>query len=234
MANPTFTERGEPVFTPEVRLHLGAEAEVTAGTWFGLPAVMKQRRARGWRHPDLDERLGRQRMLAEARILLRLHRAGLPVPALLDADVDEDRLVLEHVVGRPLIEVLRDPSVVDVEPLLHAVGQAVRHLHAQAVTHGDLSTNNIMIRDDGSVVLIDFGLASIEYDLERYGIDLHVLDEVLGASHPDREGAMAALEAGYLASAHSGEVEASGGTVASSADVLERLSMVRSRVRYHT
>ena len=29
-------------------------------------------------------------MLAEARILLRLHRSGLPVPALLDADVDED------------------------------------------------------------------------------------------------------------------------------------------------
>ena len=172
-------------------------------------------------------------MLAEARILLRLHRSGLPVPALLDADVDEDRLVLEHVEGRPLIEVLRDPSVSDVEPLLHAVGRAVRHLHAQAVTHGDLSTNNIMIRDNGSVVLIDFGLASIEYDLERYGIDLHVLDEVLGASHPDREGAMAALEAGYLDSEHAGEAEAPGGTVPSAADVIARLSQVRSRVRYH-
>ena len=221
------------MFEPEARLHLGAEAEVTAGTWLGLPAVMKQRRARGWRHPDLDERLGRQRMLAEARILLRLHRSGLPVPALLDADVDEDRLVLEHVEGRPLIEVLRDAAVTDVESLLRAVGRAVRHLHAQAVTHGDLSTNNIMIRDDGRVVLIDFGLASIEYDLERYGIDLHVLDELLGASHPDRPGAMAALEAGYLDSEHAGETEAPGGMVPSAADVLDRLSQVRSRVRYH-
>ena len=147
--------------------------------------------------------------------------------------MDEDRLVLEHVEGRPLIEVLRDASVLDVEPLLYAVGQAVRQLHAQAVTHGDLSTNNVMIRDDGSVVLIDFGLASIEYDLERYGIDLHVLDEVLGASHPDREGAMEALEAGYLASEHAAEAEAPGGTVPSAADVLARLSQVRSRVRYH-
>ena len=155
------------------------------------------------------------------------------VPALLDADVDEDRLVLEHVEGRPLIEVLRDAAVTDVESLLRAVGRAVRHLHAQAVTHGDLSTNNIMIRDDGSVVLIDFGLASIEYDLERYGIDLHVLDEVLGASHPDRPGAMAALEAGYLDSEHAGETEAPGGMVPSAADVLDRLSQVRSRVRYH-
>jgi Kae1-associated kinase Bud32 len=225
--------RGEPVFVPEARLHLGAEAEVTAGTWFDLPAVLKQRRARGWRHPDLDERLGRQRLLAEARILLRLHRAGLPVPALLDADVDENRLVLEQVDGRPLIDVLRDASVDDVQPILFAVGSTVRHLHAQAVTHGDLSTNNVMVRNDGEVVLIDFGLASIEYDLERYGIDLHVLDEVLGASHPDRAGAMDALEAGYRASEHAGEAEAPGGTVPSAADVLDRLALVRSRVRYH-
>ncbi|HIH53726.1 MAG TPA: Kae1-associated serine/threonine protein kinase [Candidatus Poseidoniaceae archaeon] len=221
------------MFEPTVRLHLGAEAEVTAGSWFGLPAVLKQRRARAWRHPDLDERLGRQRMLAEARILLRLHRAGLPVPALLDADVDEDRLVLEHVQGRSLIEVLRDETETDVNPMLFRVGQAVRQLHAQAVTHGDLSTNNVMIRDDGSVVLIDFGLASIEYDLERYGIDLHVLDEVLGASHPDREGAMEALESGYLASEHAAPCEAPGGVVPSAAEVVERLALVRSRVRYH-
>lgn len=222
------------MFEPTVRLHLGAEAEVTAGSWFGLPAVLKQRRARAWRHPDLDERLGRQRMLAEARILLRLHRAGLPVPALLDADVDEDRLVLEHVHGRPLIDVLRDASLVDVNPLLFLVGQAVRQLHAQAVTHGDLSTNNIMIRDDGTVVLIDFGLATIEYDLERYGIDLHVLDEVLGASHPDREGAMEALESGYLASEHAEACQAPGGVVPSAVDVIQRLGLVRSRVRYHS
>ena len=32
-------------------LHLGAEAEVIAGTWFGRPAVLKKRRPRGWRHP---------------------------------------------------------------------------------------------------------------------------------------------------------------------------------------
>ncbi len=87
--------------------------------------------------------------------------------------------------------------------------------------------------DDGHVALIDFGLSSIEYDLERYGIDLHVLDEVLGASHPDREGAMKALLEGYLASDVADAQEGSGGTVPSAAEVVERLEMVRTRVRYH-
>jgi len=221
------------VFEPAEVLHLGAEAEVTAGRWLGLDAVRKQRRARSWRHPDLDERLGRQRLLGEARLLLRLHRAGLRVPALFDADVDRDVLVMERLHGRPLIEVLRDRSIPDVFPVMQTVGSEVRRLHAHAVTHGDLSTNNILVMDDGHVALIDFGLSSIEYDLERYGIDLHVLDEVLGASHPDREGAMEALLEGYLASDVADAQEGSGGTVPSAAEVVERLEMVRTRVRYH-
>ena len=60
-------------FTADERLYLGAEAEVWRGSWMGLPAVRKQRRLRSWRHPDLDDRLGRRRMLAEAR-MVRLYR----------------------------------------------------------------------------------------------------------------------------------------------------------------
>ena len=92
---------------------------------------------------DLDERLGRQRMLASPYPPSPSSRWS-SVPALLDADVDEDRLVLERVEERPLIEVLRDPSVVDVEPLLHAVGQAVRHLRSGRNPWG-LVDDNIMI-----------------------------------------------------------------------------------------
>ena len=45
-------------FIEEHRLHLGAEADVWRGTWFGKQAVRKQRRPRSWRHADLDHRLG--------------------------------------------------------------------------------------------------------------------------------------------------------------------------------
>jgi len=56
----------------------------------------------------------------------------------------------------------------------------------------------------------------------------------LGASHPDREGAMEALESGYLASEHAEACQAPGGVVPSAVDVIQRLGLVRSRVRYHS
>ncbi len=165
------------VFTPAERLHLGAEAEVWTGTWFGKQAVRKQRRPRSWRHPDLDHRLGVRRMISEARLLIRSRKAGLSVPAVLDLDYEGGQLIIEHLDGTPLIEVLNTPNAngEDIKATLRRVGEAVRMLHREAMTHGDLSSNNILVEED-RIHLIDFGLASIEYDVERFGIDLHVLD----------------------------------------------------------
>ncbi len=147
-------------FQPKVRLHLGAEAEVWSGTWMGRPAVRKHRRSRAWRHPDLEKRLGYRRMLSEARILIRIKGAGLPVPAVWDVDLESGRIIMEKMNGRPLIEILRDENVSqdEIHKALHNSGCAVRMLHRMAVTHGDLSTNNILIDEDCNSFLIDFGL----------------------------------------------------------------------------
>ena len=186
-------------FTPTERLHLGAEAEVWKGEWFGKNAVRKQRRPRSWRHPNLDHRLGVRRMISEARLLIRIRKAGLSVPSVWDLDYEGGQLIIEHLQGQPLIEVLNDEAInaQEVKAILERVGHAVRRLHREATTHGDLSTNNVLI-DGEKVHLIDFGLASIVYDVERFGIDLHVLDEILGASHPQWEGAIDWVIEGYL------------------------------------
>ena len=224
------------VFKATQRLHLGAEAEVWKGDWFGQPAVRKQRRPRSWRHPNLDHRLGVRRMISEARLLVRMRKAGLSVPSVWDLDYEGGQMVVEFLEGRPLIELLNDPTSTKalVMDVLQRVGAAVRRLHREATTHGDLSTNNILI-DGERVHLIDFGLASIEYDVERFGIDLHVMDEILGASHPQWEGAIEWVIEGYL-----GEEERlgpppvlQGGQVPSANEVNARLEDVRTRVRYH-
>ena len=224
------------VFTPSERLHLGAEAEVWKGSWFGRPAVRKQRRPRSWRHPDLDHRLGVRRMISEARLLIRTRKAGLSVPTVLDLDYEGGQLIIEHLNGTPLIEVLNaaEANEQDIHDILHRVGAAVRMLHREATTHGDLSTNNILI--DGELVhLIDFGLASIEYDVERFGIDLHVLDEILGASHPQWPEAINWVIEGYLqAEERLGAAPVlQGGSVPTAKEVHARLEDVRTRVRYH-
>ncbi len=224
------------VFNPVERLHLGAEAEVWKGDWFGKPAVRKQRRPRSWRHPNLDHRLGVRRMISEARLLIRTRKAGLSVPAVWDLDYESGQLIVEFLNGRPLIELLNDPGLDEegAKALLQRVGGAVRRLHRVAITHGDLSTNNILI-DDEEVQLIDFGLASVEYDVERFGIDLHVLDEILGASHPQWEGAIDWAIDGYLM--EEGKLGPApvlqGGAIPSAKEVRTRLEDIRTRVRYH-
>lgn len=44
--------------------------------------------------------------------------------------------------------------------LAHGIASAARHLHAQGISHGDLYAHNILHREDGSVLLGDFGAAS--------------------------------------------------------------------------
>jgi len=224
-------------FVPTERLHLGAEAEVWAGTWMGLDAVRKLRRPRKWRHPDLDIRLGYRRMMSESRLLIRLKRRGVNVPAVWDLDPESGRIILERMPGLPLIEILRSDEYSQgfIDMALRNTGALIRRLHREAITHGDLSTNNILVDENANPSLIDFGLAAIDYEIERFGIDLHVIDEILGASHPEHKAAIDTLLEGYASEEErlGPPPEQSGGAVPTSQQVLKRLEDVRSRVRYH-
>ena len=79
------------------RLHLGAEAEVISGSWFGRPAILKKRRLRGWRHPDLDRALTSKRMTNEVKLTIWLAEKGAreqtkaEAQALIDAEVQANQ-----------------------------------------------------------------------------------------------------------------------------------------------
>ena len=217
-------------------IHVGAEAEVGIGTYLGQPAIVKIRRPRGWRHPELDARLTRRRMMAEARLLTKLARAGLPVPLIQDFDIVASRLIMTLLPGRPLIEHLRDSnSIQTVESVLVESGELVRRLHRQGITHGDLSTNNILYCHQQGASLIDFGLARVTEEVEDFGIDLHVMHEILGASHPDHGQAMEWIIKGYLSvdGEHGPPPFAGGGPLPSAEAVVVRLKDIMTRVRYH-
>lgn len=214
-------------------LHTGAEAEVSAGIWFGRPAIKKTRRKRTWRHPDLDSRLTQKRMNSEVKLMIKLNGIGVAVPAIWDVDYDKSEIIMEKIEGEQLFEILNNNE--SNPELLRNVGKSIRLLHRNAVTHGDLSTNNILITPEGDACLIDLGLAAMEYELEGFGIDLHVLHEILRASHPEIVNAMDQVLNGYIElDEELGPPEpAPGGTPPSAKDVVKRLEQVMKRVRYH-
>ena len=103
--------------------------------------------------------------------------------------------------------------------MLEELGATIRRIHATGISHGDLTTHNILWDDEHGLSIIDFGLSQITDDIEPLGLDLQVLNECLKASHPNIEGAIDRVLAGYL-----GE----GGK-----DVVTRFNDIRGRVRYH-
>ena len=78
-------------------------------------------------------------MVSEAKILMRLHNAGIAVPQVWDLDVQGGRLVLQRMPGIPLIELLNNAETSEqlVIKSLRNTGAAIRILHRQAITHGD-------------------------------------------------------------------------------------------------
>ncbi|MFL9826285.1 protein kinase domain-containing protein [Rhodoplanes sp. SY1] len=96
----------------------------------------------------------------EQMILSRL--SGAHVPRYVAAgDFERPYIVMEFVAGRPLKNLLADTPLpaAEVAKIGAAIAEALHSIHRQHVTHLDLKPSNIILRDDGSAVLIDFGLS---------------------------------------------------------------------------
>ncbi|SEN51054.1 bifunctional N6-L-threonylcarbamoyladenine synthase / protein kinase Bud32 [Halorientalis persicus] len=157
--------------------------------------VVKHRKPRGYRHPQLDERLRVERTREEARLTADARRHGVPTPVVLDVDPWETRLVFEFVGDADLRERLTEPNVRD-------VGRHLATIHEAGFVHGDPTTRNVRVSfegDDDRTYLIDFGLGYYTDDREDYAMDLHVLAQSLAGTTDDHEALFAAAEDAYAA-----------------------------------
>src|SRR6266850_2740423 len=71
-------------------------------------------------------------------------------------------IVMEFVAGRTLRAVIaKDNSLETFFTLGAQMAKALRAAHAAGITHRDIKPDNIMVRDDGYVKMLDFGLARL-------------------------------------------------------------------------
>lgn len=104
----------------------------------------------------------RERFASEQRLLAQLNHPS--IAKLYDADTLANGtpfFVMEYVEGVPLTEYCRrNACSIDRRlQLFRAVCEAVEYAHGQAVIHRDLKPSNILVKSDGSVRLLDFGIA---------------------------------------------------------------------------
>jgi Kae1-associated kinase Bud32 len=203
----------------------GAEASLRAVEWMGLPALLKERDAKSYRPKALDERLRRERTRTEVRLLVDARKLGVRTPIVYDVDVVKHRIVLEKLEGRTLKEMLEDPTIPP-DALSAAVGrfgETLGRLHAGGISHGDLTSSNVLFPDGpaGAPAFLDLSMGSRSPGLEELGIDLHLVEEDLKALHPKADALVRAFLEGYGA-----------GNPTGAKDVRARAKAIRGRVRY--
>lgn len=165
---------------PPTLLTQGAEAHLykTVSLDPSIPAALKIRPSKPYRHPILDRRLTRQRITSEARCLVKLVREGVNVPAVLAMDWEGQGgeesgwggawVLMEWIEG-PVVRVVleqweawmkKNSGSLDgtqlereearVRGFLRRVGNTIGGLHKAGVIHGDLTTSNLMLRSSHS------------------------------------------------------------------------------------
>ena len=116
-------------------------------------------------HLSLVGRTGARRFEREGAILARLSHPN--IARLLDAGVTaggQPYLVLELVEGERIDRPLRRSAACRVDErvaLFREVLEAVAHAHRHLVIHRDIKPSNILVGADGSVKLLDFGIAKL-------------------------------------------------------------------------
>ena len=106
--------------------------------------------------------LRRERFAAEQRTLAQLSHPS--IAALHDAGTLPEGtpwFVMEYVEGVPITTHCSEHncSIEERLRLFREVCEAVQHAHSHLVIHRDLKPSNILVREDGSVKLLDFGIS---------------------------------------------------------------------------
>src|SRR3954471_4799193 len=117
-------------------------------------------------HPHLAGREeSRKRLAREAKAVARLHHPNiLEVFDFASVEDQDAYIVTEYIRGKTLRQFLNEETLEPPEVaamVVHEISSALGHAHDTGVIHRDLKPENVMLRDDGVLKLMDFGIAKI-------------------------------------------------------------------------
>ncbi len=157
----------------------GAEAELTSANFFNIPCLVKRRLPKKYRVPQLDNQLRKERTKLEARLLHRAKLFGVSCPLVLYVDVGRCEIFQTKLNGKLLSSLNASAGAQEgaSEKTYAAAGEQLAMLHNAGISHGDSTTSNFMVDNNGNgranaVWIFDFGLAQATPSLEEEAIDM--------------------------------------------------------------
>jgi len=175
----------------------GAEADIYATLFLGRDALIKVRAPKRYRAAELDSEIRSSRTRNEARLMKEARKAGVRTPVVYDVDMKDFSITMEFVKGMKVKEKLdSDPD--SATEICRMIGISVASLHNSGICHGDLTTSNMILTEDGRICLIDLSMGRTKAELEDMGVDVHLLERAFTSAHPDLKEAFSELMKAYL------------------------------------
>jgi TP53 regulating kinase-like protein len=198
-------------------LKKGAEGDIYLTRHDGKPAILKTRKKKSYRNPELDTRMRRQRTIREATVISEAKLFGVPTPLIYRVNQNDCTILMQYIQGEPVWGL----KGARLAKACREIGKITGTLHKNGIMHGDLTTSNF-IMGKNKVYALDFGLAQRTEKIEDHAVDLRLFKEILSSAHVEM---MEKLWPSFLAGYKS--------TVGTNyARILDYVSIIEGRGRY--
>jgi TP53 regulating kinase-like protein len=115
--------------------------------------------------------------LSEAR------KAGVLTPLIYSVNVRQGLIVMQFVEGKQVKVLLNECTSPERQLICRIIGRSVGKLHRRGIIHGDLTTSNMIMSNNGKIFFLDFGLGERNSEVEAMGVDLHLMKRALESTH---------------------------------------------------
>jgi TP53 regulating kinase-like protein len=144
--------------------------------------LVKERIKKNYRLNQIDSKLRKNRTKREAKLISEARRCGVGTPRIVSVEEKNNKILMEYIDGKRLKEFLNETNDENRENTAENVGKSVGLLHKHGIVHGDLTTSNMILKDD-KIYFIDFGLGEFTQRIESLAVDLSVLKEAFKSTH---------------------------------------------------
>lgn len=181
----------------------GAESKIYSSMYSDQKVIVKERFSKKYRNKLLDLTLRKERTKAEAKAILKCKQGGIATPVIYLLDLNDCKIIMEYISGQTInnfltnLEKEKYDDDAKLTKLLMDIGAIIGKMHSIGIFHGDLTTSNILIKEDNTLVLIDFGLSHFNPSIEDKAVDLYVLERAFVSTHSYFSHLFAAILDGY-------------------------------------
>jgi len=143
--------------------------------------LVKERIKKFYRIDEIDKKLRKYRTRYEAKLIERSSKL-ISVPRILNVNEDKAVIEMEFIEGKKISDVLDKLPENERKKILKIIGNNVAILHNNNIIHGDLTTSNMILKDE-EIYFIDFGLGFVSNKTEDKAVDIHLLKQALESKH---------------------------------------------------